>query len=177
MQDYGLAIRSEDLDRTLHLLRLLYIVFALMKRTKYMRALGLHFLLLEYHQGHFQHSQTFNRYKTSKHGNAASKLWQFQWWRHWACKSRAFWIDEICSRSFRCEVVFFVPNDCCSLKWWIAIIACLESCGSKIGNFLKTSGIIVPSRASWTTKNVLFTIKNQRMFDWYSEISLIMLYM
>ena len=79
MQDYGLAIRSEDLDRTLPLLRLLSLVFALMKRTKYMRALGLHFLLLEYHQGQSQPLQTFCRCDTSKYGNATAKFRQFQW--------------------------------------------------------------------------------------------------
>jgi len=51
MQDYGLAVHEGSFDRTLKLLRLLYSLFAILKKPNYLRAIGYHFLLLEYHEG------------------------------------------------------------------------------------------------------------------------------
>ena len=48
-----MAIRTEDFDRTIYLLRLLYVVFSLLYKPVYLRAIGFQFLLLKYHQGNF----------------------------------------------------------------------------------------------------------------------------
>ena len=51
MQDYSLAIRSGTFETTLNLLRLLLVLFSLLYKPVYLRAIGYHLLLMEYHQG------------------------------------------------------------------------------------------------------------------------------